>query len=130
MSQPLLYSIKDLPTHPDFSALYRRLGLEELQLATQRKAIAELKRRPPDWVVAEFLYTFHTYYQATNISNLDVFLQSLVKYAPSAKVIVIAGKADLEHAESLKAIHSQLTVLARPVDETAMTTALIMEEKR
>jgi hypothetical protein len=124
MTQPLLYAIKDLPTHPDFSALYGRLGFEELRLPSQRKAIAELKRRPPDWVVAEFVYGFHTYYQATNISNLDVFLQSLVKYAPAAWVVVIADRQDLAHAEPLKAIHPRLILLARPVSEGQMAEAL------
>lgn len=50
MGQALVYSIVESPGHPNLSALYRRLGIEELRLASQRKAVQALKSRPPDWV--------------------------------------------------------------------------------
>ena len=124
MTKPLLYSIIDTPNHPDFSALYRRLGYEERRITSQRKAIGELKKHPPALVVGEFLNAFHTYYQATNISNLDVFLQSLIKYAPTARVLVIVDKREQALAESLKKIHSRLVLLPRPLDEARMEAAL------
>lgn len=120
----LLFSIVESPSHPGFGELYRRLGFEEVRLSSQRKAIAELKQRPPEVVVAEFIYAFSTYYQATNISNLDVFLQSLVKYAPDTRVIVLAGKEDVERARPLVAIHPLLKILRQPVDAAAMEAAL------
>ena len=91
---PLLYSIIETPAHPDLSALYQKLGIRQLRLPSQRKAIAQLKRQTPDWVVAEFLYGYGNNYAGVNISNLDVFLHSQRKYAPTARVIVLAGARD------------------------------------
>lgn len=51
---PVIYSIIESTDHPNLSGLYRRLGLEELRLASQRRALQALKTRPPDWVVADF----------------------------------------------------------------------------
>lgn len=124
MTQPLLYSIVEAPQHPPCGPLYQRLGLAELRFDSQRKALAALKQRPPAYVVADFIYAFSTYYQATNISNLDVLLHSLVKYAPQAKVIVLAAKDDLPHVAKLNAIHPLHAVLSYPVSEAQLEAAL------
>ncbi len=124
MTPRTLFSIIESPAHPDFSALYRRLGFEEVRLTSQRKAIAELKRRTPDFVVAEFFYTFNTYYQAVNISNLDVLLNSLVKYAPAARVIVLVSAAERQHVDALNAILPLHGVLVQPVEAAELEALL------
>ena len=124
MSAPVLYDIVESPLHPKCAALYARLGFEVVALSAQRKAIGQLKRQPPTWVVADFIYAFSTYYQATNISNLDVLLNSLVKYAPEARVVVLANKSDLEHVEKLRHIHPLAAVLTYPVSEAQLQGVL------
>ena len=113
---PLLYSIIETPAHPDLSALYQKLGIRQLRLPSQRKAIAQLKRQTPDWVVAEFLYGYGNNYAGVNISNLDVFLHSQRKFAPTARVIVLAGARDLPHVDKLTALFDIHAVLPIPVD--------------
>ncbi len=117
MHNPLLFSIIETPLHPRLSALYARLGLEERSLDSQRKAISALKKAQPGFIVAEFIYAYSTYYQATNISNLDVLLNSLVKYSPETRVIVLVKKGEEALAEKLLAIHPLLDfiTLASPV---------------
>jgi hypothetical protein len=115
MSRPILFSIVESPTHPDFSALYRKLGIEEVRLASQRKAIGELRRRPPDIVVAEFFYGYGNNYAGVNISNLDVFLASLQKYAPAARVIVLVSKAERAHVDKLGVLFPLHGILQFPV---------------
>lgn len=125
MSGPLLFSIVESPTHPDFSPLYRKLGIEEVRLASQRKAISELRRRPPDMVVAEFFYGYGNNYAGVNISNLDVFLASLQKYAPAARVIVLVAKAERAHVDKLAALfplHGILQLPVRPEELEALLT--------
>jgi DNA-binding NarL/FixJ family response regulator len=124
MTKPLLYSIVEAPQHPNCATLYQRLGFDALGFDSQRKALAALKKQPPDYVVADFIYAFSTYYQATNISNLDVLLHSLVKYAPQARVIVLAAKDDLAHVEKLRVIHPLHAVLTYPVSEAQLEAAL------
>lgn len=121
---PLLYSVVDSPRHPNLSPLYQRLGLEELRLDSQRKAIAQLKKQKPDIIVADFVYAFSTYYQATNISNLDVLLNSLIKYDCHPKVIVLADKSEVQHVEKLNTIYPLHGVLQLPVKEAELEALL------
>lgn len=111
-----LFVIADTPTQPNFDALYQQLGYEVVRLESQRKAISELKRNPPDVMVGEFIYSFNTYYQAINISNLDVFLHSLVKYAPQTKVIVLVGKDHKPYVDKLHAIHTINAIIDLPTN--------------
>lgn len=124
MSGKIVFSIIESPHHPNLSPLYRRLGFHEERFDSQRKAISQLRKQAPDLVVADFVYAFSTYYQATNVSNLDVFLHSLIKYAPDAKVIVFVGKAEREHVEKLRSIHPLHAVLTYPVEEPRMEELL------
>ncbi|MGD8589385.1 MAG: hypothetical protein PVG22_11215 [Chromatiales bacterium] len=116
-SLPILYSIIESPSHPDLSALYRRLGITELQFKAMRRAMAELKRRPPDFVVAEFFYGYANNYAGVNISNLDVFLFSLQKYAPRARVIVLVEKKERQYVDPLNKIFPLHAVLQQPVSQ-------------
>jgi len=120
----LLYSIIESPGHPDLSALYRKLGIEQVKLNSQRKAINQLKRRAPDWVVAEFFYGYGNNYAGVNVSNLDVFLHSLRKYAPQARVIVLASPREMAHVDKLTSLFDIHAVLRLPVDEQALSEVL------
>ena len=124
MAAPLLFSIVESPGHPNFSGLYRRLGLNELRLGTQRKAVQALKRSTPDWVVAEFFYGFGNNYAGANISNLDVFLASLQKYAPRARVIVLVARNERPYVDGLGARFPLHAVLSQPVSEEDLAAAL------
>ena len=112
---PTLYSILESPRHADFSAIYRGRGITELRFGSMRKAIGELKRKPPDIVVAEFFYGYGNNYAGVNISNLDVLLYSLQKYAPHARVIVLVERAERQHVDKLNEILPLAGVLTHPV---------------
>lgn len=120
----LLYSIVESPHHPDLSALYTELGLQQVVLNSQRKAISQLKRRPPDWVVAEFFYGWGNNYAGINISNLDVLLHSLRKYAPDAKVIVLANPREFPHVGKLTDLFDIHAVHRLPLNPAAMRESL------
>jgi len=117
MGSPVLYSIIESPTHPNLSGLYRRLGIEELRLASQRKAVQALKTRAPDWVVAEFFYGFGNNYAGANLSNLDVLLGSLQRYAPKARVLVLVAKDQRAYVDRLAERFPLHGVLVQPVRE-------------
>ncbi|RMG33256.1 MAG: hypothetical protein D6720_11810 [Gammaproteobacteria bacterium] len=120
----LLYSIIESPAHPDFSALYRELGLQEVRLTSQRKAIAHLKKAPPDWVVAEFFYGYGNNYAGVNLSNLDVFLHSQRKYAPHARVIVLATPGEVAHVDKLAALFDLYAIERLPLARDRMRELL------
>ena len=124
MPTPTLLSIVESPTHPDFSGIYRRLGINETRVGTIRKAISQLKSQTPDFVVAEFFYGYGNNYAGINISNLDVFLYSLQKFAPAARVIVMVDKTERCHVDKLNEILPLHAVLQQPVRGTAMEDLL------
>ena len=115
MPAPILFSIVESPGHPDLSALYRRLGMREERLASQRKAMQALKRLIPDFVVAEFFYGFGNNYAGANVSNLDTFLASLQRYAPQARVIVLVDSAQRAYVDRLAERFPLHAVLMQPV---------------
>jgi hypothetical protein len=120
----LLYSVLESPAHPDFSRLYRQLGIDEVRLASMRKALARIKQQAPDIIVAEFFYGFGNNYAGVNISNLDVMLFSLQKYAPRARVVVMVDKAERQYVDKLNDIFPLAAVLLHPVTPARMQSTL------
>jgi hypothetical protein len=113
----IVYSIIESAAHPDLSALYSRHGYQELRLSSVRKAIQTLKTRAPDLVVADFLYGYGNNYAGVNISNLDVFLYSLQKYAPDCRVIALYEKSEQAYIGKLQELFSITGSFAYPVAE-------------
>ena len=124
MSQKVLFSIIESPLHPNFVDLYHGLDIENVQFNSMRKAISHLKKQQPDFVVADFLFGYGNNYAGVNVSNLDVFLHSLQKYAPEAKVIVMVEKHEVKHVSKLVDLFTLHAVLQYPVPSEAMTELL------
>jgi len=62
MPEKTLLSIIESPNHPNFTALYREAPIEETKISSMRKAIAAVKKQPPDFIVAEFFYGYRNNY--------------------------------------------------------------------
>jgi len=121
---PVLYSVIESPAHPNLTGLYRRLGIEEIKFTSVRKAISSSKRQPPDWVVADFSYGYANNYAGVNVSNLDVLLASLRRYAPEARVVVLVEKAEYRYVDKLTALFTVHAVLQYPVEAAQMERVL------
>lgn len=124
MSSATLFSIIESPLHPDFSEVYKRSGIQEVKLRSTRKAISELKKQTPDYVVAEFFYGYGNNYAGVNISNLDVFLYSLQRYAPQARVIVLVDKSERQYVDKLQELFSLHAILQNPVSGAEIEAVL------
>lgn len=124
MAKPLILSVVESPAHPNFSVLYRRLGFEEIKLNSQRKAISQLKKSQPDFLVAEFNYGYANNYAGVNISNLDTLLASLRRYSPGTRVIVLVEKAERQYVEKLAALFTLHHTLVLPVTPREMEAVL------
>lgn len=123
MSQ--LLSLVESPSHPDFSSLYQRLGIQQTRHSSNRKAMSALKKTKPDIVVAEFFYGFGNNYAGVNVCNLDVFLSSLQKYAPDARVIILVSRQEQQYVSLLQALFPIHAVLVHPVSEQQMEEKLV-----
>jgi hypothetical protein len=124
MNQKVVFSIIESPLHPDFTRLYHSLNIENVQFNSMRKALSHLKKQKPDFVVAEFFYGYGNNYAGVNVSNLDVFLCSLQKYAPEAKVIVMVEKEERKHVSKLVELFTLHAVLQHPVSSERMSECL------
>ena len=124
MSEKTLFSIIESPAHPDFSGLYAQRGIREVRVSSIRRAISELKKFRPDYVVAEFFYGYGNNYAGVNVSNLDVFLASLQKYAPEARVVVMVDKSERIYVDRLKALFPVHQVLVHPVSSAQLDESL------
>lgn len=96
----------------------------ESRFSSMRAALQALKRQRPDYLVAEFFYGYGNNYAGVNISNLDVMLYSLQKYAPQARVIVLVEKDQRPYVDLLQAIVPLHAVLIQPVTEAQMQAVL------
>ena len=94
-------------------------------MKSMRKAMTELKRQAPDFVVAEFFYGYANNYAGVNISNLDVFLFSLQKYAPKARVVVLVQPRERQYVDPLNKIYPLHAVLVHPVREVEIEQLLL-----
>ena len=124
MNQPVIFSIIESPIHPNFTALYQQLDFQNIQLYSMRKALAEMKKKKPDFIIAEFFYGYGNNYAGVNISNLDVMLRSLQKYAPEAKVIALVEKSERKYVDKLEELFPLHAVLQYPVSPKMLSEHL------
>lgn len=124
MGQAVLFSIIESPVHPKLSGLFSRLGFDEVELTSTRKAVSQLKKQKPDVVVADFVYGFSNNYSGVHISNLDVFLMSMQKFAPGTPVIILASPGEMEHAEKMRNICEIQAILPFTVAEKEIEAKL------
>lgn len=120
----LLYDIVESPTRPDLAAHCAKLGHVREVFTSQRKAMAQLKRHPPDLIAVDFFYGFGNNYAGANVSNLDVLLRSAQRFAPQARVIVFAEPAQAPHLAKLAALFTLQACLITPSSATDIEAAL------
>ena len=119
-----LYSLVESPFHPDLGALYRRLGIAAERFDSARNLHRALQKQPPDFFVGEFVYGWGNNYAGANVSNLDVTIRTLQRFAPQAKVIVFMHPREEAHIGKLLELFPIHAVLSYPVNEQAMEAAL------
>ena len=87
-----------------------------------RDTIRALKKNTPDYIVAEFFYGFGNNYAGVNISNLDVLLYSLQKYAKDCRVVVLVEKAERQYVDKLEDIFPLKAILLQPANAEEMAS--------
>jgi hypothetical protein len=100
------------------------MGIRHVVFTTQRKAMAEMKKQPPDLLVADFFYGYGNNYAGANVSNLDVMLRSLQRFSPSARVVVLAGPQEIIHVSKLEALFDLHAVIRLPTTAEQVAEAL------
>ena len=117
----LLLSIIELGGYPDFAPLYRGLGYEVAVETRMRKAIAFLKKRKPDVIVAEF--NFQSDFRDRS-SNLESIL-AVVQRSPDIRVIIFYENEFSPQFEKLRARLPVYKSLVFPVEEQVLRDSLM-----
>jgi len=107
-----LLSIVELGGYPNFASLYQQAGYEVVSVISVRKAMSEIKRRPPAVIVAEF--NFQSDFR-DRTSSLESLL-SVVQRLPETKVIIFYEKERINNLEKLLAVFSVYATLPYPID--------------
>ena len=123
-SMQTLFSLIESPFPPDFNALYHKLGIVAKRFDTARNLHRALQKQLPDFFVGEFVYGWGNNYAGANVSNLDVTIRTLQRFAPQAKVIVFMHPREEDHIGKLLELFPIHAVLTYPVSEQAMQAAL------
>jgi DNA-binding NarL/FixJ family response regulator len=116
-----LLSVVELGGYPSFTSRYQAAGFEVVGASSMRKAIALVKRSPPDVVVAEF--NFQSDFR-DRTSNLESLLATLQARAPKAKVVVFYEPQRRAHLERLLARFPLFAALPFPIEEGALGEVL------
>lgn len=124
MSRGLLFDVPESPLHPDLGPLCAELGLTRRLFTSQRKAMAALKREQPDYLAVDFFYGYGNNYAGANVSNLDVLLRSLQRFAPTACTLIFADRSELRHIDKLEALFPLHAVIPLPMDSSALRSQL------
>jgi hypothetical protein len=120
----ILFSLVESPFHPNFAALYKRLGILETPFSSARNLHKVLHKQTPDFFVGDFIYGWANNYAGTNLSNLDVTLATLQRFAPKAKVIVFTQPGDEPHVLKLQELFDVHAVLRYSASEKEMQAVL------
>jgi hypothetical protein len=116
----LLLSIIELGGYPDFRPLYEALGYEVAIETRMRKAIAFLKRRTPDVIVAAFNFPSDFRDRTSRLESL----LAVVQRQPDVRVVVFYEKEYVPAFEKLRARLPVHHAVSFPVDEPAMRAVL------
>jgi len=120
----LLYSYIESPTHPLLQPVYAKLGIEHQSIKSLRKVMQQLKKVPPDILIAEFFYGYSNNYAGANISNLDVLLRNMQQKTPAVKLVIIAAKQEAMYVEKLVPLFPIAALVTHPVTPNNLGSAL------
>lgn len=119
-----LFSLIQSPFPPDFSGLYREMGIVEERFDSARNLHRALQKKAPDYFMGEFVYGWGNDYAGATVSNLDVTLRTLQAAAPQAKIIVVMQPGEAPHIGKLLDLFAVDAVLKYPVTADEMRAVL------
>ena len=120
MSKKLLLAVIELGGYPDFRDLYQQFGYEVVIESSMRKALALLKKKKVDVIVAEFNYQ-HTF--RDRLSSLESII-AVAQTNEQIEFVVFYEKEFENHLDKLRRQFKFSVEVAFPIDEVKMKSAL------
>jgi hypothetical protein len=123
LTQTLL-SITEMGGYPDFSVLYQQAGYAVAKENTMRKALAWLKNKQPQVIIAEFIFAPK---HGLFISNVDSLFSLVASKYPETRIILFVYPEENHHLEKLHRRYTdliQLNVLFHPIQIARLSAFL------
>jgi len=120
MTQKVLLSVIELLGFPNLRPLYERLGFRVATEFSVRKAIALMRKTPPDVVVADFFFQPDFRDRVSNVESLLAAAQKL----PGCKTVVFYEPS---HQPALDKVRQRFRIdaaLTLPVKEAELEAVL------
>jgi DNA-binding NarL/FixJ family response regulator len=121
MNGPLLLSLVEFLGYPNLKPLFERLGFEVVTTRQARAAVAQVRKRVPDVLVADFFYQNDF---RDRLSNLESLLASVQPHA-GTHVLVLYEARDQDPLDRVRARFRMDAVLTQPTDEAEVERILI-----
>lgn len=118
--KPTLLSVIELGGYPNFTPLYQAAGYSVVSAVSVRRALAAIKQRVPDAIVAEF--NFQSDFR-DRTSSLESLLAA-VQRSKHTRVVVFYENEHAHQLERLRARFPQLQALPYPIDERRLAEYL------
>lgn len=119
-ARPLLLMVNAFIGTASYKALYQQLGYDVLIEYSERKAISQIKKTPPDVIVADF---FHQPDFRDRLSNLESLLASAQR-TPTTRILVFYDPA---HQDMLDKVRQRMRIdvaMTLPVQEAELAATL------
>lgn len=120
MNESRLLTIIELGGYPDFTPLYRQLGFSVELCISMRKALASIKRDPPDVIVCEFNYQSDFRDRTSSLESMI----ALVQRNPGIRTLAIMEPQHRVQFRRLEEHYDFHAALELPVTEAQMRQAL------
>ena len=117
-----LLSIVEQGGYPLYDKIYQQAGFQVTMVESMRKAVASIKKKKPDVIVAEF--NFQSDFR-DRTSSLETLLASIQKY-PDTRVIVFFDTENTDKLNRLLSVRKVHATLPYPIDEEKLAAALVV----
>lgn len=118
-----LLAIIELGGYPDFSPLYSELGYVTVTVNSVRKAIQQIKKQPPQVIVAEFNFQSDFRDRTSSLESLLAVVERLT----DVKMIVFYEREFEHQFNRLCQNYHFHAVLPFPIDTDKLRAALLQE---
>lgn len=115
-----LLAVVEQGGYPNFNPLYERGGFRVTVVGSVRRALAAIRKDPPDVVVAEFNFQSQFRDRSSNLETLMAVLQK----RPAIRLIVFYDHEFAAPFERFRHRHAVYGALPFPIDEQALSALL------
>ncbi len=117
MSVKTLFFVFESGFNLDFTTLCEDKGIQPTHFTSNRKLISQLKKKEPDYIIAEFIYSPSL---GTQISNLDGLLGSVERYCKKTQLIIFTQSRYRDKLDTVRDKFNIDHVLEYPIQKSSI----------